>query len=412
MLTTANLTLTNLTQSGVIFAGSGGALTQDTTNFNFDNSTDQLSISQTATERLTNGSFTGSASGWTLTTGWAYASNAVSHTTNGTGTLSQIPTLQWGERWEISFTLSAFTAGSVTVAFGGNTLGTFSTNGTYVFRVTNTNVANGIAFAPTNTARFTVDNVSAKVLTGGRVNTGDLYVQGSGLSGTVYISATAKSNGLPGTTRHLSLENGGGNSWIDFKFSGADKAHIGATSSGEVSTWVSGGNYDVVYNKNNSSVISFNAPSVFGHYGFGGFQNGVNAGSTTTPTSTLMSQGGTALKVKYITANQTLDNTATEWIVDPSTPICSGSPSNACSSYNNEADCLARDAHGGCSWFAGYSCNVFNGDQGSCQAQAGCTYESASCSGFGDQTTCESYSGCSWTNDPQSCVGFDQSTCD
>lgn len=403
--------LPTLITGGVTFGSSTGTLAQDATHFNFDNATDQLSISQTATERLTNGSFTGNANGWTLTTGWTYASNAVSHSANGIGPLVQIPTLQWGERWEISFTLSAFTAGSVTVAFGGNTLGTFSSNGTYVFRVTNTNIVNGIAFAPTNTARFTVDNVSAKVLAGGRINTGDLYVQGSGTSGTVYISATAKSNGLPGDTRHLSLENGGANTWIDFKFSGTNKAHIGGNSSGEIATWVSGGNYDAVYNKNTNSLISYNTPGAFGHYGFGVFQLGVNAGGIGTPSSTLMSQGGTALKVKYITANQTLDNTATEWIVDPQSALCNGVPTNACSSYNNEADCLARDAHGGCSWFAGYNCSVYNGDESGCTGQPGCTWEQASCSVYGDETSCNAVTGCSWTNTPQDCSVLDETSC-
>jgi hypothetical protein len=413
-LTLAGLTLSTFTQGSVPFAGASGVVSEDNQNFNWNASNKQIGISSAASERITNGTFTGSSSGWSLTTGWAYSSNAVSHSSNGTGTLSQSLSLSLGERCDVSFTLSNITAGGCVVSFAGNSLGTLTTNGTYTYRVEVSNTSQGIVFTPTATsARFTVDTVSAKVLTGGKVLAGNITIQGSGSDGVATISAVGKSNSIPGTTKHVSLENTGGFTWIDFKFQGTNVAHFGADSSGQVATWVSGGNGDAVYHKPTNTLISYNVPNTFTHYGYGAFNYGVNAGSTFSPTSTLTSQGGTALKVKHVTANQTLDNTASKWIADPSTAACTGSPSNVCSSYTNQSDCVTRDAHGGCSWFAGYSCSTYSGDQSNCQGTSGCNWDTASCSAVGayDQYSCESYSGCSWANSPQDCSGFDEYTC-
>ena len=414
LLTVSNLTLSTLTSGSVVFAGTGGALSQDNRSFNWENSIKWLSVSSSSQERVSNGSFTGSASGWTLPTGWAYLSNAVTHNVNGTGGLTQPITMNPGERFEVTLTLSNVTVGGVQITVAGTSVGSALANGTFIFRGIVTTTSGGISINPSATgARFTVDDVSVRVLGGGRMITGDLLVQGNAASGVATISATGKSNSNPGTTRHVSLDNTGSNTWIDFKFNNTDAAHIGATSSGEVSTWIgSGGNGASVYHKATNTMISYNVPSTFTHYGYGAFLNGLNAGGTSSPSSTLMSQGGTALKVKYITANQTLDNTATEWIVDPSAAACNGSPTNACSSYTTEATCLARDAHGGCSWFAGNPCSVYNGDESGCTGQTGCTYEQASCSTYnGDQSTCESTTGCSWNNNPQDCSPLNEASC-
>jgi hypothetical protein len=401
-----------LTTGGVTFGGTSGELAQDSLHFNYNSTSDILSVSSGVTERITNGGFTGNANGWTLPTGWTYSSNSVSHSSNGTGALTQSVSVAAGERYEVSFTISNLTVGTVSVSLGGVSLGTYSANGTYTARIVILNTS-AISFAPSNTARLTIDNVSAKLLTGGTMQSGNLLVQGSGTTtGVVRVAATGKSNSQPGTTRHVLLENNGSNSWIDFKFSNVDRAHIGANSSGQVSTYVSGGNYDAVYNKATNTLISYNTPNVFGHYGYGGFQTGVNAGSVNTPSSTLMSQGGTALKVKYITANQTLDNTATEWIVDPSAAACNGSPTNACSSYTSEFDCLARDAHGGCVWSAGTSCSIYDGDEINCISASGCTWDTANCDAFGDEYECTSNSGCSWNYYSGDCSSFyDEETC-
>lgn len=401
-----------LTTGGVTFGGSTGQIIQDTQNFNWSQGGRILALSSSSQERITNGNFTGSANGWSVPTGWTYSNNSVSHDGNGAGALSQTPTMALGERYDVSFTVSNVTSGSVIVSFAGNTIGSFGIAGTYTVRVLCVNASSGLLFAPSAlTARFTIDTVSVKALSGGRLQAGSAYLQGANDDGKLTISGIQKSNYLPGTTQHVSLENTGSNSWIDFKFSGVNKAHIGANQSGEVSTWVSGGNGQAVYNLNTNSLISYNVAGAFGHYGYGGFQQGVNAGGMGTPTSTLVSGGGTALRVKYITTSQVLDNTATEWIADPQVTVCTGVPTTSCSYYTNEIDCLANDAHGGCSWYAGASCSVHNGDQSGCDAQAGCTWETASCTGFGDQATCETYTGCTWATNPQDCSTLDETSC-
>lgn len=48
LLSTADVTVTNMTAKSVLFAGTGGAVTQDNTNFTYDTSIDQLSLGPTA----------------------------------------------------------------------------------------------------------------------------------------------------------------------------------------------------------------------------------------------------------------------------------------------------------------------------------------------------------------------------
>jgi hypothetical protein len=400
-----------LATGGVTFGGASGELAQDALHFNYNSTSDILSISSNASERITNGGFTGNASGWTLGSGWTYSSNSVSHSSNGTSALTQSVPLAAGERYEVSFTISNLTFGNVSVSIGGVNLGTFSANGTYTTRIVILNT-NGISFAPFNTARLTIDNVSAKLLTGGTMQTGDLLVQGIGTAGVVRVAATGKSNSQPGTTRHAIFENSGTDTYIDFKFSGVDRSHIATNSTGEIKLYASGSNYFSLHNKSNNALFQYSTPTAFAHYGTGNFQNNLMAGSLLLASSTLQSAGGTALKVKYITANQTLDNTATEWIVDPSVAACNGSPTNACSSYTTEAACIARDNHGGCVWIAPTSCSIYDGDESSCIGQTGCTWDIASCDAFGDESSCNETSGCSWNFYSGDCSEFfDEETC-
>lgn len=420
-LSAASLTLSNIANTGVVFGNFSNQLTTSQSKIFWDDTRTHFGVANSVNAQITNGTFSGNASGWTLPTGWAYGSNAVSHNANGTGALSQnITTPVLGDRWELKFTISNLTAGTVSAAYQGFTWGAnLSQNGTYIYRGIITNSSNSnftnLTFTPSNTARFTIDDVSLNTYVGGTIRTGDLQIaaSNSNTDGVLTITSRIKNNGLPGDTRHISLQNNGGYTWIDFQFSGTNQAHIGATSSGEVSTWIGGtGNGASVYHKATNTLVSYNNPSTFTHYGYGAFLNGVNAGGASSPSSTLMSQGGTALKVKYITANQTLDNTATEWIVDPSTATCTGAPTNACSSYTTEATCLARDAHGGCSWFAGYDCSVYNGDESSCTGQTGCTWEQSSCSVYNNnQSSCEGQTGCSWNNNPQDCSTLNETAC-
>ncbi len=401
-------------------AGSTGNIQYNTSNafdadpyFNYDETAKRFEVfGSLGTEIINNGSFTGSASGWTLPTGWAYSSNSVSHSSNGTGALAQTPTIFAGELYVLTLDVSNFTVGSFNIGIGGISVATISANGSYSFRIAPTN-SNSLNLTPTNTSRFTVDNVSLKKLSGGSVTSGSIGIGGANYAPTTtpLMLTYNHSNGGVGTTRATTYNNYGSNTWLDFLFSGVAKAHIGASSGGELSLWASGSNYVGFYNKATSSLMAYLTPSVFAHYGMGLFGDKVHAGANSTPSSTLQSAGSFASKVTRVTSNTTLDSTATKWLCDASSAACSGTPSNSCSSYVSEGTCLANDAHGGCSWFAGNSCNVYNGDQSSCESTSGCTYDQASCSAFGDESTCNSYSGCSWGNNPLSCSGFDEATC-
>lgn len=412
-------TVTSGTPGSVLFVGgtsSAPTLAQDNQNFYFDNTNDRLSIFTTlGTEIVTNGTFTGSATGWTVPSGMAYSSNSVSKTSNGTGALTQNFTGYLQREYLLTYTISNWTVGTITPSVGGFTGTAVSANGTYNERFVAT-ATTQLAFTPSNTARFTIDSVSIKPLKGtntkSNLNVGGFSIQGEW------------SNGTPGTTRAMTVNNDGSYSWTDYRFSGTLRGSTGVNSSGGMDFYSSGGNYFAYYSGNSgltsNTLFSYNYPTAFIHSsGYGAFNGGVNAGSTAANTSTLQSQGGTALKVKRITSSQSLDNTATHWLCDASTAACTGTPSAACSSWTNQTDCEKWDAHGGCSWFAGYSCSAFDYESGmsTCAGTSGCSVVTSSCSGAGDQASCEAqddaYGGnCTWDNTPGDCSYFDQSTCE
>jgi hypothetical protein len=386
--------------------------------FRIDAATSRLEVfGGLGSEKLTNGNFTGGSTGWTLPTGWAYSSNSVSHSSNGTGALSQNPSIITGEFNFITFVVSNLTVGSFVVTAGGQTVATISANGSYSYRFPAISTA-ALLFTPTNTSRFTIDTVSLKKIQDGTVATDTIGIGGvnTAPSTTKMMVNFSQSNGSPGTTRAAAFNNQGSNTWIDFSFGNVDKAHIGVTSGGELGLWASGGNFIGLYNKASSSLFGYIYPTALAHYGMGLFGDKVSAGSGSTPSSTLQSAGSIASKVKRITSNTTLDDTASKWICDASTASCTGTPSAACSSHGSEGACTANDSHGGCSWYAGSSCSAFDNESGmgTCSGTSGCSVVTGSCSGAGDQSSCEAqddaYGGsCAWSG--TDCSGLDESSC-
>jgi len=406
------------THGSVLYIGATGVLTQDHANFNYDDTEKRLSVFTTLTsERLTNGTFTGSASGWTVPSGMAYSSNSVSKTSNGTGALTQTVSLYTLREHQLEFTISNHTAGTITPSVGGYTFSAISANGTYTLKFVAT-ANTQLAFTPSNTARFTIDTVSLKMLKGtntkSNINTGGLSVEGEW------------SNGTPGTTRAMTINNDGSYSWTDYRFSGVLKASIGANYSGGIDTFNSGGN-GFSFNTLGGGLYSYNYSGYFYHTGdiraasngmFGG-SVGAGTGSGTTPTSTLQSAGSLALKVKRITASQALDGTATHWLCDATNAsACTGTPSTAsCSSYTGSGQAIC-ESHLPCVWYAGSSCSAYNSEygMGTCSGTSGCSADTVSCAGAGDQSSCESqddsYGGsCSWSNNPLDCGSLDETTC-
>lgn len=133
--------------------------------------------SSLGSEKITNGTFTGGSTSWTLGTGWTYSSNAVHKSADGTGTLSQtsaamVTPLVIGQFYQLQYTMSGWTVGTLTPSCGGVTMKTDNgafTNGntqTRYFRALSTA---DLTFTPSNTARFNLDNISLKQITAGDV---------------------------------------------------------------------------------------------------------------------------------------------------------------------------------------------------------------------------------------------------
>jgi len=121
----------------------------------------------TPTEYITNGTFTGAATGWTLGAGWAYGTNNVAKTA-GTGTLSQalatMVTVPYkGETYLLNFTISGWVKGSPTVTMmGGTGTGTTVTgDGVYSRAITTTATTGAFTFTPSaSDDEYTIDTIS------------------------------------------------------------------------------------------------------------------------------------------------------------------------------------------------------------------------------------------------------------
>jgi hypothetical protein len=407
--------ISGFTNGSVVFIDALGDGTEDNDHFFFDDTNDRLFVGKTLTERLTNPNFTGSATGWTLNTGWVYSSNSVSKTSNGTGALLQAYGLYSGAIYRYSFVVSNLTVGSVTLSCGATTLVTASANGTYSgWFIAPTTAGTGFTLTPTNTARLTIDTCSLQQLSEGGIGAGKLTTKELTLG-------FEGSNTTPGTTKAIAFDNTGSYTWLDFNFSGVRKATMGALSTGELSFYVGGGSYFALYNNSGNSLYQYSTPTEFVHYGRGQFSTSLNAGNLTPAQSTLQSRGGIALQVKRITSSTTLDNTASKWIIDATNASsCTGTPSTNCSSYSDQSTCEANNAHNGCTWNAGNPCSAFDNESGmgTCSGTSGCTVVTASCAGAGDETSClaqdDAYGGsCSWDISYADCSAFnaDESSC-
>ena len=246
-------------------------------------------------------------------------------------------------------------------------------------------------------------------INGGAYFNGLCYETRNGGRGLVIATQSGNSNGHPGTTRMVTMENIGSYSWTDYSFNGTVKAAIGASSGGSIYL-VSGNNGGGIYLRFGSSIASYSYEhQIFsnGFYvsGYGSFTGRVSAGyGTSTPQNYLQTGGSFGGKGKNWRSSGSLgDEDFVNYIDAAAANVCEGTPSNSCASRSTQGACVANS---GCTWTGG-DCSAFNGDQSTCTGTSGCTWDSASCSGFGDQGTCEGY-GCSWT----SCSAYgDESSC-
>ena len=156
-----------------------------------------------ASEMVTNGSFTGGSTGWTLNTGWTYSANAVSHS-SGTGVMSQTLSVVQGRTYRLIFDLTR-TAGDLTVTLTNatGTSGALIASATGVavtFKATATGSA-VLTFTPSTDFAGTVDNVSVKCLT---IYSGDIgLVPTSKYRTNMYMFAKC----LDGTYKKIAIFN-------------------------------------------------------------------------------------------------------------------------------------------------------------------------------------------------------------
>jgi len=155
------------------------------------------------TNRVSNGTFTGNATGWTLNTGWAYDSNNVTATSAANTTIAyQTPStpISLGEKWLVTYTISNYSAGGTNIRLGGSYVGTTrSSNGTFTEELTCLVAGNIIGISAVGTTSLTIDDVSFIKL--GAVAEYD----GSGASDTVWYDKSG--NDLNGTVTGATLEN-------------------------------------------------------------------------------------------------------------------------------------------------------------------------------------------------------------
>jgi len=124
----------------------------------------QISVAR-GSELLTNGTFTGSADGWTMDLAdWTYNANAVDKDQDGVTTLYQAFASVAGEIYELIYTLSgAGWVAGVTPSIGGTSGTKQAAIGTYTECIKAAD-ATGLIFTPDNTSRFTIDTISVKKL--------------------------------------------------------------------------------------------------------------------------------------------------------------------------------------------------------------------------------------------------------
>jgi hypothetical protein len=232
------------------------------------------------------------------------------------------------------------------------------------------------------------------------------------------IESSVSNSSTIGTLQNLLLTNPSGSKTnIGFKFGSTIKAGFGVDAGGTIDykglqhTFFSGSTADSAL-----TVLQIYGNGIYNNYS--NYNNGaVTAGLADTGASVRLSTyGGFAGKGVLVTGpSYTYGDEMVIYGDGSNANLCSGTPA-ACSTYLTEGNCNAHTGVG-CSWFAGNSCSVYNGDQSNCTAQSGCTWEEQSCSGANntDQSTCEaqddSYGGnCSW--DTSTCPSQpDQSSC-
>ena len=142
-------------------------------------------FNSSGSELVANGAFASDLSSWTDSgTSWSWSSGTALHAAGSVSTLTQNLTITSGSTYQVAFSISGRTAGTVAIALGSVSL--VSTNATTTFTASSTRslvaAENGlVAFVITPSSDFDgkVDNVSVKEATLGSVPASLTVIDGS-----------------------------------------------------------------------------------------------------------------------------------------------------------------------------------------------------------------------------------------
>jgi len=160
----------------------------------------------TPTNLISNGTFTGAATSWTLGAGWAYDTNNVLHTAGSTATASQNFTAVSGRLYRLTFSLTG-AAGTVTPAIGAVTgTAAAAAAATYVqYIVAGASGSIALTFTPHTDFDGTLDSVVLEDMTA-VAYTGDAvdYIAGCKLTGA-HVTVKKDSTAFEVMTADISL---------------------------------------------------------------------------------------------------------------------------------------------------------------------------------------------------------------
>lgn len=110
-----------------------------------------------------NGNFLGNADGWTLNANWAYDTNKITHTAGSAATVVPNPALSvtTGLLYEVTYTITDYTAGTITASIGGVSGTARSAVGTYTQVITASGNGN-LTFTPSTTFVGSISNISVR----------------------------------------------------------------------------------------------------------------------------------------------------------------------------------------------------------------------------------------------------------
>ena len=220
--------------------------------------------------KVINGTFDGS-NNWTFGNGWTYVSTIAVCDTSGVllpGSLEQNIFVLPGELYQITFTISSYTRGTLLPSLGGVAGDTYIRgNGTYTILI-KTNTSGNLMFTPISSFLGRIDNISARKVEGGNITAYGLFT-GGGSNG---VKVDSSGNVGIGTTAPSATLDISGNEKITY-----NNSTTYTTSGLSVSTnnglWInnsfddtSGNSFTSLYLQNRSSNVSMGSITLIGKH--------------------------------------------------------------------------------------------------------------------------------------------------